>query len=182
MKRSLLLAIALPFFAALLFAQTAREAQPRALLNELAATIQTELQSHGERVLGHETYRWSTRLEKMADCRAELSVRVTSNLGETVIRTESVSFSLGALHPHSIELQKNWLQLPCAGGANCIISTSTSSRKTKDGMVLDCTTASQKRVDSFALQLDGDADASLQLERAFRKAVDACRAPIAVTF
>jgi hypothetical protein len=182
MKRSFLLAVALPYFAALLLAQTAGEAQPRVSLDKLAATIQTELDAHGERVLGHDVYHWSTRLEKIADCRAELSVRVASNVGEITVRTETVNFSLGALEPYSIGLQKNWLELPCAGGQKCIFSTTTCSRTTKDGMVIDCTTASQKKVDAFALQLDGDVAASSRLERAFRQAIDICRQPIPVTF
>ena len=182
MKRFLLVAIALPFCAALLLAQSVRDAQPRPLINELAGTIQTELEGHGERVLGQEIYHWSTRLEKIAGCRAKLLVRVTSNLAETTVRTETVNFSMGALQPYGIDLKKNRLELPCADGQKCITSTSTCSRKTKDGMVLDCTTANQKKVDSFTLELDGDAVAALRLERAFRRAVDACREPIPVTF
>jgi hypothetical protein len=182
MKRSFLLTIGLVPLTALLFAQPAEESSPRASFNELAATIQKELASHGERVLGQETYRWSTRLEKMEDCRVELSVRVTNHFGDATARTESVNFSLGALEPYRIELKKSWLELPCAGREKCIYSTSTCSRKSKDGIVTDCASASPKRIESFSLEFDGDAASASRLEQAFHQAVDLCRAPKAVTF
>jgi hypothetical protein len=90
---------------------------------------------------------------------------------------------LGALDPYGIEMQqKHWLQLPCAGGQQCVFSTTTCSRKDANGIVTDCTTASQKRVDAFALQFDGDADSAQRLETAFRQAVETCRQPSRVTF
>jgi hypothetical protein len=182
MMRTFLLALLLPTLAALLLAQPLQEAGPRAAMQELAATIQAELEGHGERVLGREAYRWSTRLERITDCRAELSVRVTSNVGAVTIRNESVSFSLAAIEPYSIDLQKHWLGLPCDRGEKCIVSTSTCSTTTKEGMVMDCTNLSQKRTDSFAVQLDGDAGSAARLQQAFRKAVDLCREPSSVTF
>jgi hypothetical protein len=182
MKQSVLTAFLLPFLAGVLLAQPTPQKPSPASLDELATRIQAELEIHGERMLGQETYRWSTRLEKISNCRAELSVRVVSNFGESTVRTESVNFSLGALEPFDIVLQKNWLELPCAGRGQCVFSTSTCSRKNKDAMITDCSTASQKRVGSFELQFDGDAAAASRLERAFREAVDLCRAPKIVAF
>ena len=78
--------------------------------------------------------------------------------------------------------QKHWLQLPCADGQSCVFSTSTCTRRSKDGIVIDCTTPSQKRVDAFSLQLDGDAESAQRLQQALREAVSACREPSRVTF
>jgi hypothetical protein len=182
MKQSFWLAFVLYSLPALLLAQPAWGASPRTSLDEAASSIQAELESHGDRVFGHETYRWSTRLEKIADCRAELSVRVTSNLGEPTVRVESITFSLGALEPYSIALQKNGLDLPCAGRERCVFSTSTCSKKSRNGIVTDCATASQRRDESFALQFDGNAAAASRLEHAFREAVSRCREPQSVSF
>jgi hypothetical protein len=182
MKRSFLLVFILPAFATLLLAQSAQEESSHAELQAISTAIHSEIEAHGERVLGNETYRWSTRLEKMANCRVELSVRVTSNFAEETVRTENVNFSLGAIEPYSIEIQKNWLQLPCAASEKCILSTSTCTKKTKEGIVIDCTTSTQARTGAFSLQLDGDAPAAQRLERAFRQAVNLCRAPASVTF
>jgi hypothetical protein len=182
MKRLFLLVLIIPTLATLSLAQSTQDSHPRAGLQALSATIRTELESHGERMLGQETYRWSTRLEKMANCRVELSVRIASKLAEETVRTESVNFSLGAIELSTIELQKNWLQLPCTAREKCILSTSTCSRKTKEGFVIDCTTTTQARADTFALQLDGDAAAGIRLDKAFRQAVDLCREPASVTF
>ena len=181
MNRSCRVALLLPCLAALLLARPMRE-PARPALNDLESDIQAELESHGERVMGKEAYRWSTRLEKISDCRAELKVRVTSNLGDTVVRTDSVQFSLGALQTYGLELQKNWLVLPCAGHEKCISSISTCTKTTKGGIVVDCTTVSQKREESFSLQLDGDSAASSRLERAFRQAVNSCHEPTTVSF
>jgi hypothetical protein len=182
MKRTLLIAIALMTLTALSLARPMQEETPRPALKTVASAIQTELESHGERVLGKELYHWSTRLEKLEDCRAEFSVRLTSNLADSTVRVETVDFSLGALDPAGIEIQKHWLQLPCATLANCVFSTSTCSRKYQDGIVIDCATASQKRVSSFALQLDDDNDSAQRLQQSFRQAVEACREPSRVTF
>ncbi len=180
MKRLPLAAFLFLTLAASALAQSGANASAR--LDQLGTTIQTDLEGHGNRVLGHETYSWSTRLERFSGCRAEFSVRVTSNFGDNTVRVETVNFSLGALEPFSIELQKGWLQLPCASGEKCVFSTSTCSRKTKNGMVTDCATASQKRVDSFLLELDGDPATASRLERVFREAVNLCRQPKVVTF
>lgn len=165
-----------------LVAQPADVAQRRARIDELTTTIQNELETHGERVLGHETYRWSTRLERASNCRVELSVRITSHLGETTVLTESVRFSLVTIAPYGVGLQKKWLKLSCADKEKCIYSTTTCTKKTKEGIVVNCTTANQKNVDSFELQLDDNAKASLRLERTFRQAVDLCHQPLAVDF
>lgn len=181
MKRSYWLALGLPLLTALLFAQPAEEASSRSFA-QLASVIQIELEGHGDRMLGRDAYHWSTRLEKMEDCRAEFSVRVVDNFAEDTTRTETIQFSLGALDPYSIDLQKSYLLLNCNGKQNCVYSTSTCSRKNKDGIVTDCASASPKRLPSFTLEFDGDATSAARLEQAVRQAVDVCRAPKAVTF
>jgi hypothetical protein len=177
MKRPFLLVMLLSFLAALLLAQPAQDASPPAALRQLESSIQAELESHGERVMGNETYHWSTRLERIENCRAELRVRITSNFRLATVQDESVSFSLGSIELYTIEMQKSRLELPCARGEKCIFSTSTCRTKTKEGLSVDCTTSSQKRVNSFALQLDGDPASAARLERDFRTAVRLCREP-----
>jgi hypothetical protein len=181
MKRSYWLALGLPFLTALLLAQPGEKASSRSFA-QLASAIQTELESHGDRVLGQDAYHWSTRLERMEDCRAEFSVRVISKFGEASTRTETVQFSLGAIDPYGIDLQKSYLVLPCTGQENCVHSTSTCSTKNKNGIVTDCTSASPKRLPSFPLEFDGDAASASRLEKAVRQAVEGCRVPKAVTF
>ncbi len=181
MKRLCLLALVLLSLTPLLLAQPGL-GNSRPSLDIWAAAIQADLDGHGDRVLGKGLYGWSTRLNKLEECRAEFSVRVTSNTGEATVRTETVNFSLGALQPYNIELQKNWLALSCVGGERCIFSTSTCSSKTKDGIVINCATPSQKRVESINLEFDGDLAAGSRLEQAFRQAIDFCRAPKPVNF
>jgi hypothetical protein len=182
MKRPLLIAAVLMFLAGLSLARPVEQATPGDSLKAVAATIRTELEGHGERILGKEIYHWSTRLEKIEDCRAEFSVRLTRNAADSTVDLEIVNFSLGALDPDGIGMQKHYLQLPCASGELCVFSTSTCSRRSPDGIIIDCTTASQKRVDAFALQFDGDADSAQRLQEAFRQAAAACRQPSRVTF
>jgi hypothetical protein len=80
-------------------------------------------------------------------------------------------------------MEKNWLELPCAGREECVFSSSsTCTKKTTEGVAIDCTTVSRKREDSFLLQHDGDAAASSRLERGFRQASELCHDPAAVTF
>ncbi len=181
MKRLRLLALVLLSLTPLLLAQPGQEIS-RSSLDNSATAIQAELESHGDRVLGKGLYGWSTRLNKIEECRAEFSVRVTSNTGEATVRTETVNLSLGAMEPYNIDLQKNWLVLSCVGREKCIFSTSTCSSKTKDGIVINCATPSQKRVESINLEFDGDLAAGSRLEKAFRRAIDFCRAPKPVSF
>jgi hypothetical protein len=181
MKPSILIAILLTC-TGLCLAQPVESAH-RASVKTVAAAIGSELESHGERVMGKEMIHWSTRLEKVEDCRAEFTVRTTSRLGDSTVRVESVSFSLGALDPYGIEMQqKHWLQLPCTDQRQCVFSTTTCSQKSAGGIVTDCGTANQKRVDTFALQLEGDADSAQRLEAAFRQAIESCQQPDRVTF
>jgi hypothetical protein len=182
MKHSLLIAVVLISLAGLSLAQPVEEAASRASLKTLAAAIETELEGHGERVMGKELYHWNTRLEKIEDCRAELSIHLTTNTADSTVHVEAVNFSLGALDPYGIQIQEHYLQLPCAAGEPCIFSTSTCSRKSPDGIVIDCTTANQKRVDVFAVQFDGDADSGQRLQLAFHQAAASCRQPTQVTF
>jgi len=182
MKPFILLAAVLLFSSVSLLAQPDQFAQHRTRLDELITTIQNELQTHGERVLGHEAFRWSTRLERASNCHVELSVRTTNNLGENIVHTESVRFSLVMIAPYGVGLQKNLLQLSCADQERCIYSTTACTKTTKQGIVVDCTTANQKTADSFALQLDGDAAASSRLGRMFQQAVNLCHETESVDF
>lgn len=182
MIRVPVLPIVMFFLSTLLFAQATQEASSPPSMNSLAAAIQSEFVSHGDRVLGNGIYGWSTRLNKIEECRAEFSVRVTNNFRGEILRTETVNFSLGAIEPYGIELKKNWLDLPCAHNDKCIFSTTICSSKSADGIVVDCSTAGQKRVDSIDLEFDGDLAAAARLEQAFRQAVDLCRTPKPVTF
>jgi hypothetical protein len=183
MKNPLWVTVVLLSLTGLSIANPAPDAATAPAPTTVAMAIRTELETHGERVLGKETYRWSTRLESIEDCRAHFSVRVTSNLDEAIVHVESVTFSLGALDQYGIEMQQNhWLQLPCVSGQSCVISTSTCTRKSKDGIVIDCSTPSQKQASSFSLQLDGNAESAERLQRVLRQAVDACRQPTRVTF
>ena len=181
MKRSYLLGLGLPFLTALLLALPADEAGSRASLMKFAATIQMELESHGEARCWPGNLSLEYAAEKLEDCRAEFSVRVTNNFGDASARTEAVNFSLGALDPYGIDLQKKWLELPCAGREKCVYSTSTC-KTTKGGVVTDCASASPQRVESFKLEFDGDPGSASRLEEAFHHAIDLCRAPKAVTF
>jgi len=182
MKRSLIISIVLISLAGLSLAQTPEESSSRASLKTVADSIQTELESHGERIMGKDIYHWSTRLVNVEGCRAEFSVRLTNNLNDPTVHIESVKFSLGALDPYGIEMQKHWLQLPCAESDPCIVSTVTCSQTSADGIVTDCTTASQKRIDAFSVQFDGDPASAQRLLLAFRRAAETCRQPSLVTF
>jgi hypothetical protein len=182
MKRFLLTAVVTCFLTAVVPAQSAPDANRSASPQDVVATIQSELEIHGERMLGQETYRWSTRLEKYDACRVEFSVRVVSNFGDATVRTETVKFSLGAIDPYGIAPKKSRLELPCSNGERCVFSTSTCSKKTKNGITTDCATAIQQRVDTFSLQLDRDDAAASRLELAFRKAANLCREPKSVAF
>ncbi len=182
MTRLPVLGVVLLSLTALLLAQPPQNASPRPSIDNLAAEIQSELNQHGDRILGKGLYGWSTRLNKIEDCRADLSVQVTDQTREATVHTETVNFSLGAIEPYSIELRKNMLVLPCANKGKCIFSTSTCSAKSKDGIVIDCATPSQNRADSISLEFDGDASAASRLERDFRQAVDLCRTPKPIAF
>jgi hypothetical protein len=181
MKRSFWIALALPSVAALLLAQPAREPD-RPILQELQSDIQSELESHGDRVMGQEAYRWSTRLEGISDCRAELRVRATNRVGEKTVHEDSIRFSLGAIERYEIGWQKSWLALPCVGHEKCISTVSTCTKTTKDGIVVDCSSRSEKREESLSLQFDGDAAAASRLERDFRQAVELCHKAAPVGF
>lgn len=165
-----------------LAAQPVEEAPSHASVKNVVSAIESELEGHGERIMGKEMLHWSTRLEKVEDCRAEFTVRITSNFGDPTVHVESVRFSLGAVDPYAIELGKNGLQLPCVDRNLCVFSTTTCSQKSANGIVTDCGTASQKRVDAFALQLDGDADSAQRLQVAFRQAIESCQEPNRVSF
>lgn len=183
MKRLFLLALIPLALSALLLAQPHPEASPRSSIESLASAIQSELESHGNRVLGDGLYSWSTRLNKIDGCRAELLVQVQYNRDEEVtFRSETVTFALGAIEPYDMDLQKNWLDLPCAHKDMCIFSTSTCSTRTRSGVVMDCAAQSGKRAESFRLEFDGDDAAAARLEKSFRQAVDLCHVPEPVTF
>lgn len=183
MRRSSWVVMVLLMLSGLGLANPTQNAAPLPTLDAFATTIRAELESHGERILGKEMYHWSTRLEGMQDCRAAFSVRLVNNFSDSTVQVERVSFLLGALDPYGIELQQNHrLQLPCFDGRSCIFSTSTCTRKSKDGIVIDCSTPNQKRAEVFSVQLDGDSGAADRLQQALRRAIDACRQPSPVTF
>jgi hypothetical protein len=183
MKRVLMVAAVLISFTGLSLAQLSEESASRASLKTVVQAIQLELESHGERVMGKDTYHWSTRLEKFEDCRADFTVRITNNLGDPTVHVESIHLSLGAIEPYGIEIQqKHWLQLPCLGGDDCIVTLATCKQTNADGIVTDCSTPSQKRMAAFSLQLDGDADSAQRLQAEFRQAALACSQPSSVTF
>jgi hypothetical protein len=149
----------------------------------LTASIRTELETHGERVLGNDLYHWSTRLAKIEGCRAEFSVRLTNNLSESTVTVETVNFSLGALDPIATAIeQKHWVQLSCRNRESCVTSISVCSRRSKDGIIIDCTTPSEKRTNAFSLQLDSDAAAGERLKQDLLQAIDACSQPSRVSF
>lgn len=181
MKRTLLLAVTLCFFIAPLLAQEAQEANPAADLNALAATIRTELEAHGERVMGQDAYRWSTHLESISNCRAEFSVRISNNVGLPTVQTEYVEFSLGSMDSSGIVPQKNWLDIPCLNKEKCIISNSACLQRSKEGIVTDCSTASTKRTNLFSLELDDEAAIS-RMQQVFSRAIEICRQPASVDF
>lgn len=181
MKRSFWILAALPCVAALLLAQPLHDPD-RPVLRELATNIQSELESHGDRVMGQDAYRWSTRLETISGCRAEIKVRATNRIGEKIVHDDSIRFSLGAIERFEIGRQKSWLALPCAGHEKCITTVSTCTKTTKDGIVVDCSSRSEKREDSLSLQFDGDAGAASRLEQDFREAVELCHEAAPVSF
>jgi len=182
-KALLCIAVVLALLSGLSLASPVEGTAHQPLLITAAASIRTELEVHGERVLGKDLYHWSTRLERIEDCRAEFSVRLANNMGAATLSIESVNFSLGALNPYGIEIQqKHGLKVPCRGGESCVFSTSTCTRASKDGTVIDCTTPNQKRVDFFSIQLDSDEESAQRLQLALREAVSACRQPSSVTF
>lgn len=194
MKRCFALALMVLGVAAVLAAQSAQPAtpknepksDPKNELDELASRIGAELEVHGERVLGREAMRWSTRLEGISDCRAVFSVRVSNNVGESTVgeptvRTESVNFSLGAIDRKGIDPHMGWMVMPCLGKKECVVSSETCSKTSKSGIVIDCTTASQQRSISFDLHVDNQA-AALRLAPMIKQAIDICRAPVGVTF
>ena len=183
MKPLLCIAVVLTFFSGLCLASSAEESATQPALTAAAESIRSELVVHGERVLGKDVYHWSTRLERIDGCRAEFSVRLANNIGGATVNLESVNFALSALEPYAIELDQNHgLKLPCHGRERCIFSTSTCTRTSKDGIVIDCTTPSQKRADAFSVQMDGDSQSAQRLQQALRDAVGACSQPSRVTF
>jgi hypothetical protein len=181
MSRSFWIAFALPCATALLLAQPLREPD-RPAMRELESNIQSELESHGDRVMGHEGYRWSTRLETISGCRAELRVRATNSVGERTVHEDSIRFSLGAIERLEIGPEKNWLSLPCVGHEKCISTVSTCTKTTKDGIVVDCSSNGERREERFSLEFDGDAGAASRLDRDFRQAVKLCHEAAPVEF
>src|SRR6266480_4534020 len=132
MKRLLCTGVLMLFLSSFSPASPMEEAVSSSLTT-VTASIRTELEAHGERVMGKDLYHWSTRLERIEGCRAEFSVRLTNRLADATMHIESVNFSLGALDPYGIEMQqKHWLQLPCMGGQSCVISTSTCTQMSKE--------------------------------------------------
>jgi len=190
MMRFFRLALVLLGLATMLPAQSLQPAPPKSdpmsELDDLAARIGAELEVHGERVLGRDAMRWSTRLERISDCRAVFSVRVSNNIGESTVgeptvRTESVNFSLGAIDRKGVDPHLGWLVMPCLGKQECVVLSTTCSKTSKSGIVIDCTTASRERSIRFDLHVDGQ-EAALRLAPMIGRAIEICRSPAGVTF
>jgi hypothetical protein len=182
MKRLCSIAVVLCSLAALAPAATIETATSPSLVNA-ATSIRTELVAHGDRVLGRDAYRWSTRLEKIEGCRAEFSVRITNKVMGPTIHVESVNVSLGGVDPDGIAMQQmHWLQVPCWGQQNCVVSTTTCTRQYKDGVVINCSTPAATVADAFSVELDGNMAAAQRLQQALREAVSACHQPTRVSF
>jgi hypothetical protein len=152
-------------------------------MEHLTASIHGELESHGDRVPSDGVYAWNTRLNKIEGCRAELLVLVHYTVDDQdSFRSDTVTFSLGSIERYEIDLQKNWLDLPCAHKDKCIFTMSNCRTRTRSGVAMDCATQNWQRAESFRLELDGDDAAASRLEKAFRNAVDLCHVPEAVAF
>jgi hypothetical protein len=183
MKRLFCCASALLALAGLSLASPVKNTAHAPSLPAAEASIRTELERHGDRILGKELYHWSTRLEKIEDCRAEFSVRIANHLRQSTVAIQSVNFSLGALDGYGIEMQQNhWLQLPCLHRESCVSSIATCTQTSEEGIITDCSTPSQGRAEAFSLQLDGDPEAAQRLQEALRQVVDACQQPRTVAF
>jgi hypothetical protein len=152
-----------------------------ATLRNASVAIQTELESHGSRVMGNDAYSWQTRLENLDGCRVEFSVRTVNNVVDPTVSVETVSFSLGAVDPYSIAFQKHWLQLSCMN-EDCIYSTTKCMRRSADGTTIDCSTPNQKWARGFALEMDGNEASALRMQKALYLAVQSCRRPTQVSF
>jgi hypothetical protein len=182
MKRALALVIPVLLLCAFPYRQSFAGASPRAGLANIESGIQGELKSHGDRVIGNEAIHWTTRLEGIDGCRASISVRTVTNYGEPTVRVEKSSFSLGAINPYNIDVQKNWVVLYCFNGEKCIFSTTNCATTRRDGVALDCTPASGRFSDSLKVNFDGDAASGTRLQQSFRRAVDLCRESQPVAF
>ena len=163
-------------------AQPVEEAANRASVKTVAAAIENELQGHGERVMGKELIHWTTRLEKVEDCRAEFTVRTANNLGDSTVRRGERQLLAGRAGPVRDRIRSTGCNCPAPNRTSASSRPRPAARNRPDGVVTDCGTASQKRADSFALQFDGDAESAQRLEAAFREAVESCRQPSLVTF
>lgn len=164
------------------WAQTTQEPESQAALQQVVATIQAEFASHGDRQIGHDTIHWSTRLESVTGCRAEISIRTVSHLSETTQSKEDITFSLASLPNFGVTLKSNSLELNCQVGEKCFNSTTTCVQTSNDGIVTDCTSASQRRDTVLKLQFDGDPKTGKRLQNAFRQAIIYCQVPQQVTF
>jgi hypothetical protein len=151
-------------------------------LRALETSIRSRLEQHGERVLGKDAYRWSTRLDSLEGCRVTLVETVTNNVGEQVVRHNEVSVPLGKIGETSIEPEKVRLVLSCSAHDPCVFTHSTCTKTTKQGITVDCSSPGEKRQEALRLQLDGSEAAALELERDFRRAVELCHAPLTTTF
>jgi hypothetical protein len=125
---------------------------------------------------------WSTRLQRIADCRASFTVRTSTNYREPSVRLDQLSFSLATVNPYRIDVQKNWLDLACLNGEKCFFSTSTCVENRRDGLNIDCTSASHKRSETMRINFDGDSASASRLQRAFQKAIELCRESQSISF
>ena len=147
-------------------------------VRDLESSIQSKLEKHGERVLGQNAYHWTTRLDSLDQCRAVMTVREVTSLGERTVREEQVNISLGRITWVAMDENKKWINVPCQSWDRCVSVRATCTKTTKDGITVDCSSPGVKQDAAFRLQWDGSEEAGRQMERDLRRAVELCRTPV----
>ncbi len=170
----------LPCMAVLL--GVAGQEAPRARLGQLETAMAAELEAHGQRTMGQEGMRWSSRLESFYDCRAQFTIHTTTHVIDTVDKLETLRVALSALEPAVMQSDQHALQMPCRGQFQCVTVATRCTKTTKDGVVVDCTSLAERRQDALVVQYDGDPAAAQRMIRLMSQAVDVCRQPVSVEF
>lgn len=122
---------------------------------DLKTSIQSKLEKHGDRVIGQNVYHWTTRLESLDQCRAIMTVREETMMGERTVREEQVNISLGRITWVAMDEHKKWINVPCLAWDRCISVRATCTKTTKDGITVDCSSPGIKQDATFRLQWDG---------------------------
>ncbi|MDR3764924.1 MAG: hypothetical protein P4M01_12605 [Acidobacteriota bacterium] len=147
-------------------------------IHELETNIQSRLEQHGDRVMGQNTLRWSTRLDSLDRCRAVMTVREETAMGDRTVREERVNISLGRISWINMDQSKKWITVPCQSADRCITTQATCTKTTREGVTVDCSTPGARQNAEFRLQWDGSETAGRLLERDLQRAVALCRAPV----